>query len=158
MASPSIHPPTMETSSPEERIYLLSRDSVETERCVVQLSSQSYLAFSYLGRREIHLYSLSRPTRSYQAIYPGHNFWSLAWLDPAYAPTTWNPEYRVSCMGPYCSYLDQFANFLLLASSLNSQHHFLTALLGNHLIHPSIPKDKTTAVADVGTGTGYEST
>ncbi|KAJ5089837.1 hypothetical protein N7532_008521 [Penicillium argentinense] len=37
---------------------------------------------------------------------------------------------------------------------LNKQHHFLTALLGSNLIHPSIPKNSILAVADLGTGTG----
>ncbi|KAJ5959680.1 uncharacterized protein N7479_006830 [Penicillium vulpinum] len=35
---------------------------------------------------------------------------------------------------------------------LNNQHHFLVEL--SNLIHPSIPKDGITAVADLGTGTG----
>jgi hypothetical protein len=39
--------------------------------------------------------------------------------------------------------------------SLNKQHSFLVAISGGDLIHPSIPIDKITAVADIGTGTGY---
>ncbi|OKP02376.1 hypothetical protein PENSUB_7140 [Penicillium subrubescens] len=38
---------------------------------------------------------------------------------------------------------------------LNKQHRFLVAISGDTLIHPSIPKDTISAVADIGTGTGY---
>ena len=41
---------------------------------------------------------------------------------------------------------------LLISHSLNDQHHFLVEL--SSVIHPSIPRDLT-AVADIGTGTGY---
>lgn len=40
----------------------------------------------------------------------------------------------------------------ILIHSLNDQHRFLVEL--SSLIHPSIPRDLT-AVADLGTGTGY---
>ncbi|CAG8348969.1 unnamed protein product [Penicillium salamii] len=36
---------------------------------------------------------------------------------------------------------------------LNDQHRFLVAVSGHH-IHPSIPKENLTAIADLGTGTG----
>lgn len=47
-------------------------------------------------------------------------------------------------------------NFLwatLTIDSLNDQHRFLVGIAGHH-IHPSIPKGLT-AIADLGTGTGY---
>ena len=37
---------------------------------------------------------------------------------------------------------------------LNAQHHFMVALSGGHLTHPSIPLGGFRTVADVGTGTG----
>ncbi|KAL5360454.1 hypothetical protein BJX96DRAFT_175311 [Aspergillus floccosus] len=40
------------------------------------------------------------------------------------------------------------------SARLNTQHGFLVNLIGGHPIHPSIPTDNITAVADVGTGTG----
>ncbi|GAB1215377.1 hypothetical protein ATERTT37_004563 [Aspergillus terreus] len=40
------------------------------------------------------------------------------------------------------------------SARLNKQHGFLVDLIGGTPIHPSIPTDNITAVADVGTGTG----
>ncbi|KAJ5168854.1 uncharacterized protein N7482_004448 [Penicillium canariense] len=37
---------------------------------------------------------------------------------------------------------------------LNQQHRFLLAISGGELIHPSIPKETISAVADIGAGTG----
>ncbi|KAJ5460839.1 Methyltransferase type 12 [Penicillium daleae] len=37
---------------------------------------------------------------------------------------------------------------------LNKQHRFLLAISGDELMHPSIPRDQISAVADLGTGTG----
>jgi hypothetical protein len=48
----------------------------------------------------------------------------------------------------------RYANVSCL-SRLNKQHRFLVAISGDALIHPSIPKEKISAVADIGTGTGY---
>ncbi|KAJ5669502.1 hypothetical protein N7462_010572, partial [Penicillium macrosclerotiorum] len=46
-----------------------------------------------------------------------------------------------------CTVINQLAR-------LNKQHRFLVAISGQHLIHPAIPQDRITAVADIGTGTG----
>ncbi|KAL4895020.1 hypothetical protein BDV59DRAFT_159117 [Aspergillus ambiguus] len=40
------------------------------------------------------------------------------------------------------------------SARLNKQHEFLVDLIGGHPIHPSIPTENITAVADVATGTG----
>ncbi|KAF3389312.1 hypothetical protein F1880_003559, partial [Penicillium rolfsii] len=46
-----------------------------------------------------------------------------------------------------------YANVFYLPR-LNKQHRFLVAVSGDRLIHPSIPKESISAVADLGTGTG----
>lgn len=40
------------------------------------------------------------------------------------------------------------------SARLDKQHKFQREIVGGHLIHPSIPKHKLRAFADVGTGTG----
>lgn len=73
-------------------------------------------------------------------------------------------RYTMSLTSPYHQLQNPFKDsdptvrvppiwLVLISHSLNNQHRFLVGL--SNLIHPSIPKDQLTAVADLGTGTGY---
>lgn len=118
--------------SVQDKIYLLGRDGEETRRYVLQLYFTSYL----------HVYP----------IYPLFSQFPIQLISEC--PTSYFGSVltRINCCHLLIDSLGPVFHELTIYS-LNDQHRFLVAVSG-HTIHPSIPKENITAIADLGTGTG----
>lgn len=117
-----------------DSVYLLGRDEAETTRYVCYATF--YMLRGHLHRGTLFIFYLS--IRALQVIAITSNSCHIC---PGAFYDSPSPSPRAtSCKA------------VLTLNSLNNQHRFLVQL--SDLIHPSIPRN-ITAVADIGTGTGY---
>ncbi|CEO61059.1 hypothetical protein PMG11_05436 [Penicillium brasilianum] len=157
----------MGSHASDEKIYLLGRDEAETERYVFSMKFSTQRIKSRDTHEEKILISVGADTipqpsspYSHSLKFPtlpeSHTFSPLRSKVPGRqtpcrgchkAPRDLDGAMQVPTVRHPIHATPTFLDAV-------SAHRFLLAISGDELIHPSIPKEEITAVADLGTGTG----